>query len=192
MFSSLWAFGKKVEDTAAASGINFLFLLYLQQLERNEPSYNFLSLSSKGREWGNNNKKIIEEPLGRWKKRLVLLIKHPPLLSYRKWKLMNGGCLEVPEYSLWLRIYPVKISSLDRPTIVVSFLLMVVSVALRKRLTGESINRERLWKLRSDHQTVSLRREMWSVPCFQPDRIPSTIGSLSCLAVTFTTQQINS
>jgi len=27
---------------------------------------------------------------------------------------------------------------------------------------------------------------------FQPDRIPSTIGSLSCLAVTFTTQQINS
>ena len=38
----------------------------------------------------------------------------------------------------------------------------------------------------------SLRREMWSVPCFQPDRIPSTIGSLSCLAVTFTTQQINS
>ena len=26
----------------------------------------------------------------------------------------------------------------------------------------------------------------------QPDRIPSTIGSLSCLAVTFTTQQINS
>ena len=42
------------------------------------------------------------------------------------------------------------------------------------------------------HQFARLRREMWSVPCFQPDRIPSTIGSLSCLAVTFTTQQINS
>ena len=36
-------------------------------------------------------------------------------------KKETSGCLEVPEYSLWLRIYPVKISSLDRPTIVVSF-----------------------------------------------------------------------
>ena len=32
----------------------------------------------------------------------------------------------------------------------------------------------------------------WRLTSFQPDRIPSTIGSLSCLAVTFTTQQINS
>ena len=107
---SFGGFGNRFFSSDMVSGSDFLFLLRARvkflaareiRLGISFPSHicqviNFLSDGGSGR-W--------------WKERQVLLIKHPPLLSYRKW--LTGGCLEVPEYSLWLRIYPVKISSLS-------------------------------------------------------------------------------
>ena len=82
--------------------------------------------------------------------------------------------------------------SSSSPSIITSLIGFLTMAKIRYKMQGLSLFLSSyLKKINKEKEKAAEKREE-TCTSFQPDRIPSTIGSLSCLAVTFTTQQINS